>query len=528
MIVASPLPAPLWQRLADRARTKPWAAAFVLTVWAVGSAGLVYLVAEHTWNVPFSDEWVLVPRITGEAPVTPGWLWGLHNEHRLPLPRLVQIVALRLFWMDFRATPYVSVAMLSLLALASIVTAARVRGRVSCWDACLPLLLLSWVHADSVLSGWQVQFVLSTAAALTFLLGVVAGGADPGTGVAVTTGAAVVTLPLCGGSGFIMTPVLTGWLILAGRRAWRQGRRLCGVVFGMFAAVATGLMFAYLIGWHPPPVDHPAAPISPWDLIIQTAEFLGLDSGSLELLAWQCWAFGAVCIALLIIACRSCMHEGAWRRVCTIAIVVAGIALTSNSSGLLTYLLLRPVQEVSAWQACGLLGLAPLAASLLLLSRANIDARRQGLGLFMLAMLLLAVGIVWGRLGLGSDMHWYTRYATLVTPLWCAIYFVWLLYAPTAQRGAGLSLLCALSALMALSGSCSGLAVAELRRDVQLGSFEWSLQHQALSPDTLARDYTTCLTPIYPQDGEACLAHWIRLLRDAGHPEFCRLPKDGR
>ena len=36
-----------------------------------------------------ADEWELVPALAREQPISPAWLWAQHNEHRIPLPKLV-------------------------------------------------------------------------------------------------------------------------------------------------------------------------------------------------------------------------------------------------------------------------------------------------------------------------------------------------------------------------------------------------------------------------------------------------------
>jgi hypothetical membrane protein len=500
----------------------------VWMVWAGASAALVYLVAEHTWNAPFSDDWAVVPRITGRAPLTPRWLWQLHNEHRLPLPRLIQVAVLRLSGMDFRVTPYLSVAILSVLSLASIRVAARVRGRTALWDACLPLFLLSWVHADNVVSGWQIQFVLSTAAAVTFVLGVVSGGARPGTETAVLTGVAMLVLPLCGASGVIMTPVLTVWLISAGRRAWVERQRVTGLVFCTCAVLALGLVGLYLRGWQAPPSNHHEA--SPWRLCSLMIEFFALAGGKLVPQPWQAVAFAGACVALVLIGWRSWLPAGSRRYAGMLLLIAGGVFLASDSTELLTYLLLRPVTGLSSWQASGWLAFAAVLASLLILRSARLqtraDTRLAGLALFLLSMLALAAGIARGRAGLGEDMHMFTRYATLLAPLWCAVYFVWLLYTPAAERNIALALIFALSALMAVNGWRSGLEVAQFRRDVQLGAFMETLRHRTLSAEELAQRFTASETPLYSPEGRAFLTYCIRLLRDAGHPEFRRVRRD--
>jgi hypothetical protein len=46
-------------------------------------------------NVPRWDEWENVPYVAREEPITWGWLWSLHAQHRFVIPRLVYMGVLR-------------------------------------------------------------------------------------------------------------------------------------------------------------------------------------------------------------------------------------------------------------------------------------------------------------------------------------------------------------------------------------------------------------------------------------------------
>src|SRR5262249_20159682 len=72
------------------------AAAAVTAVWAAMSVAAVGFVLAFGMNFPFMDEWATVPALAAPRP-DPAWLWERHNEHLLPLPRL-------LYWAAFRLT----------------------------------------------------------------------------------------------------------------------------------------------------------------------------------------------------------------------------------------------------------------------------------------------------------------------------------------------------------------------------------------------------------------------------------------
>lgn len=122
------------------------AAGFVWASWALAVSAALGLVLVFGSNVPYWDDWDMVPVLTGEQPVTLSYLWSQHNEHRLLLPRLALLGLLRLTGWDFRSGMVANVLLLGLLALGMIATARRVRGRMIYGDAFFPVVLLHWGH----------------------------------------------------------------------------------------------------------------------------------------------------------------------------------------------------------------------------------------------------------------------------------------------------------------------------------------------------------------------------------------------
>ena len=81
-------------------------------VWGVWGAALVAALA-FVWtfgaDVPWWDEWNMVPIVTGERPVDGSWLWAEHFGHRLPLPKLMLVALYALSGADFRVGMYADV-----------------------------------------------------------------------------------------------------------------------------------------------------------------------------------------------------------------------------------------------------------------------------------------------------------------------------------------------------------------------------------------------------------------------------------
>ncbi len=102
--------------------------------------------------------------------------------------------------------------------------------------------------------------------------------------------------------------------------------------------------------------------------------------------------------------------------------------------------LLFGVAAADAWPAAGLAALALIGASMLIAARAALfgpaEGRPRALGLLLAfaAMGSLILGLGWGRAGAGDLAGLEARYATLVAPLWLAIFFAWDLHSPPAIR----------------------------------------------------------------------------------------------
>ena len=137
----------------------------VLLLWlGMWAADLAY-VARFGSNVPSWDDWDMVPTMTGVQPITLEWLWSQHNEHRIPVPRLVMLALFRIFGDDFRVKMYFNVLLMAALALGLMYLARRLRGRTTLVDAFFPLVLLNFSHSVSFLWVACVQFTVSTALA---------------------------------------------------------------------------------------------------------------------------------------------------------------------------------------------------------------------------------------------------------------------------------------------------------------------------------------------------------------------------
>src|SRR3989442_1390482 len=80
--------------------------AFVWGTWAFLALAVVLYIAGYGHNVPYYDEWVMVDVLRGAQPVDAAWLWQAHNDHRIPIPKMVLLALYHLSGWDFRVGMY--------------------------------------------------------------------------------------------------------------------------------------------------------------------------------------------------------------------------------------------------------------------------------------------------------------------------------------------------------------------------------------------------------------------------------------
>lgn len=360
--------------MSQASESEPGSSAFAWGLWAALTAGAGAFVWQFGPNLPIWDDFAVVDFALGRRRVTLGWLWSLHNEHRIPLPKLLLLLLDRGVH-DFRAGMALSVAALAGLSAGALAMAGRRAGGARVYDGLLPLVLLNLSHHANLLWSWQVQFVLSTAIAGGLILLIAARPGWPGPSRAAAAGVGLAALGLCGANGVALVPALAAWLLAGSAVAWASRRH--GPALGMLAATIPGLAIValYFSGDHGAS-HHPAAP-----------GLIAVARTSLQFLALL-FGVGAT---------------NAWP-----AAGLAALALIGSSA------------LIVIWAA--LFG--------------PVEGRPRALGLLcaLAAMGSLVLGMGWGRAGSGEFVGLEPRYATLIAPLWLAAFFAWDLHSIPAVR----------------------------------------------------------------------------------------------
>jgi hypothetical protein len=346
---------------------------FVWATWAACALAVVVFVFQFVSRyVPVWDEWDgIISVIAGLEPFSFKWLWSLHNEHRVALPRLVLLAVLLPTRGDLRAVVLISALGLIALTLAMINTARKLRGRTAYADAFFPIVVLNLGQFENLLVAWQIQMVLSTLLA-GFLLCLIASRSTVLTPLqTLLAGSCYLLLPLCGANGVVLIPALAVWLAAVAGRAWRA--RPVGWWLTVIEALAFGLaglilLVLYFVNFERPPHHPPSAGL--WPAVAAGLDVLSCVVGPAVAVAWRPWlAYG-----------------------------LGGLAIVT----------------------CGVLGWVWWA-------RPGERFRAAGLFLVGVALACLMAGIGWGRSGFAPGTAIASRYVTITAPMLCALYYVWVL-----------------------------------------------------------------------------------------------------
>lgn len=420
---------PLLPRTADRSPRL-----FVAAVWLVMLAVALFALATQTRDVPMTEDWLLVPALTGNEPDIAGWLWTQNNEHRIPLPRLILLALLKITNGDFRAGMLFNTLSLGVLALLMMRLARSLRGGQTRYaDAFFPVVLLHLGNWENLFWSWQLSFVISVVLACLILLVLVADRLTDWRGAAVA-GAALMLLPLCGGTGLLFVPPLALWFLYLGlfpqhakRHALVTGPApvpsasptLARRVLVITSTITLGLMVVYFVGYERPSWTPPNPGI--WPSFIATLQFLALAFGPAARSAWV-WSIAA---ALLVIL----------------------------SSAVLV---------------------------LLAILRSSALERRRSVGMmvFLVSLGLYAAAMGWGRAAVIAIYgFWPIRYVLLAAPVLLLAFFVWELYGPPALRATVQTSLLLAMVLLIPANTAGGHwwrdwylgGFAALQRDIETG-----------------------------------------------------------
>jgi hypothetical protein len=441
---------------------------FVWVLWLVSFGSVLVFIGCYGADSPLYDDWEYVPALTGDQPLTWAWLWSQTNEHRMPVQKLILLASYKLTGNDFRAGMFFNAFALGTLAFALILAAGRLRGWTSYADALLPLALLNLGQSENLLWSYQVQFICSTVLAGILLLIVLGRNRSFTLGTTLLAGICLLLLPLCGSNGLAFVPAFSVWLGYCGIHQLRSPSpwtKATGVGLLTFASAAVLLVALYFVGYAKP-AHHPASP-DRVAALTTSVQFLSMSLGLWAATQW--WPVSGLTVLALVLVSVACLLL-VWRQ--------------------------QPSERL----------------------------RASGLLLFLVALVCLALGLGWGRAGLGPDSGFASRYQTLAVPLLVCIYFTWATYGPPAvsrlvQLGL-FGLMCVSYALTASPALAWGRAIR-----AQQDAFQRDLAAR-VPLSVLADCHGHLYIPGEPAAPKA-MARWLRMLHRAGIGPFRALEEHG-
>lgn len=426
-------------------------------VWGVLSLLALGFILISGCNAPAVDEWEFVAELVGQAPVL-SWLWAQHNEHRLPLSKLIYLGQFRLTH-DFRSGMLLQVGMLSVLSLGLMKLAARLRSYPHWTDAFFPISLLHLGHWENFLLGYQICFTLFTILVTGLIVIALQATRQTAFGTGIFAAGLAFLVALTGGFGLPILFTSISWLVYLAFVLWRDQKKRRSMCLLFLAGLGSIYPWLYFSHFHRP--ENIPASTDPVAIALVSGQVLGMAFGI---------GFSAIWWAVLI-------GE------------VVMVSATIN-------LLIRQARDAN---------LLPASVGLIAIV----------LGLCGIA---LAIGI--GRAGFGSEMGLWSRYSLLIWPLLCATYLTWAKAGRGQATPTGLVkwiplTLCVCAVLAFPTNTGAGLYTANriVSRDV---AFQQDLRNGLPDAELIAKHF-----PGSRNEGQEFRAVWgIPMLREAGMSIF--------
>jgi hypothetical protein len=220
---------------------------------------------------PYSDEWWYIPPWT-DGP--PGrflwWLLAQHNDHRIPLQKIVYVVALKLSGYDFRAIIGVNYILAGAICASLMATTRRYRGYASLGDLIIPAFTLN-LGAGHTAWGFLLSFLSATLFATLFLHMIVIYETKRKSMFLDLAILALLACALCGMNGMIISSAMTVTFLALPRAD------LMRPVTALLAAATVATNVVLWITW----VPSDAANVGGFDAARVAGFFYGLITSSL-------------------------------------------------------------------------------------------------------------------------------------------------------------------------------------------------------------------------------------------------------
>jgi len=401
----------------------------VWSVWASVTLAAILYIQYYARNLPFYEDFLIVPVMTGHEPLSLRWVTSQYAEHRPVIPKAILATMYRAI-PDFRVGLFLNAGLVSVASASMILLARRLRGWTSITDAVLPLSILNIGQSECFLIGFALNLMLTAWVSYALIVATCRASQSPGWWPSLLVGGLLVLLSLSGGSGVAMLPPLMLWLAVYIVCGWWSGRDpgAWGRIIGLGLLLTTLVVVVALYLGYKRPTRIPATP-SAWAACSTTLEYLSLvirpvERGWGRLFGMVVALLATITLTRLVIIAR---HSPAER---------------PRAFGLIAELM--SLLGVAAVGGVSLFGMVVALLAAITLIRLVIVARRSpaerprasGLIAVLLSLLGVAAAVGVSRSGFGLGAAVSSRYISISAPLLSVFYIAWLLYGSTPARRA--------------------------------------------------------------------------------------------
>lgn len=378
---------------------------FVFAAWLALSVALMIATVIFARPFPWLDDFAYFPFITSKTPLTLEWLWQPHNEHRIPLPKLLCWVTLKVDGGSFLLAKYLYAIALSAGAAVLLLSLRKVRGRLWWTDVAIPLVIIGFHNLINTLWFFQAPFVIATALTCLLLAIMVRNGTVSSTSDALLAGISVISLPLCGANGLVVAVPLIIWLLFSALCCFRRrppavAAAICCLLSSLIAMIVCRFYFVGL-------TRSLAGASLPWSKICQdAAELMAFGAGYAAKLSWR----AAGLLATLVVATTALtLFFSAWQykdqRHRAISLFILIVAFTGLAGAVAYGRDISPFEPLGYLQDRYAMLFTPLSVACYLAFSLDCGRNpwRQGSCLLLASLLLFTLpynvsqGIRWGR-----------------------------------------------------------------------------------------------------------------------------------
>ncbi|OGW38625.1 MAG: hypothetical protein A2Y97_05790 [Nitrospirae bacterium RBG_13_39_12] len=231
----------------------------VKAAFIVAASFICFILIRYGNYYPWSDEWHLIPLITGTASLNLEELFRPHGEHVIPLLKAAYFIVSKFSLGDFRIHILVNAIILSLACYTILRSIVSIRGTARLSDMFLIFSLLHLSHGV-YFWGFHFQFISST----TILLLIFAIFTQQGFKntpwtlyKAIAMGVLILLLPLCGVNGLVPAFLISVYLVVISLRVIRQKNYAPGLIMlllsGASLCIGALILFKFSLRGSPSP-----------------------------------------------------------------------------------------------------------------------------------------------------------------------------------------------------------------------------------------------------------------------------------